>query len=366
MPTTTGLTIPFTGLRKQYAALRNEILDATDEVLRSGKLMNGNNIAEFEHWLAQKNHVKYAITCHSGTQALEIIAEYWAKQISHRPPRVLLPSYTYVATANAFIRAGWDLYFIDTDVYGIMDEKKIPQLVSYDAVILVGLNGARIRDLWHDRVSRPWNDTILIEDAAQHWLADNCARVGHAAAISFDPMKNLGNYGNGGAVVTDDFELAQFARGWRYNGKPNHQVAGTNSCMSEIDCAQMLIKARHIDAWQQRRTKISNFWRERFKDLPLRCLIDEHNERGHAIHKFVIDVNSRDQLQQQLSQRKIETRVHYDRPLHEIDIFSRYPGPDMMAVCSSLTRRVLSLPMYPELTDLEVEYISDQVISLVS
>jgi dTDP-4-amino-4,6-dideoxygalactose transaminase len=368
MPTTTGLTIPFTGLKKQYNALRTEILDATDEVLRSGQLMNGNNTAEFEHWLAKKNRTKYAVTCHSGTHALEIIAEYWAHQITQRP-RVLMPSFTYVATANAFIRAGWDLYFIDTDAYGILDDKKFPPGVDYDAVVLVGLYGKSITHSAHVRSWNQWiaTNTIVIEDAAQHWLANSCQRIGDAAAISFDPMKNLACYGNGGAVVTDSLDLAEFARAWRDNGKPTHNYAGTNSRMSEIDCATLLVKTQHLDRWQARRASISEFWCSRFAtNSKIRCLIDESNAYNHAHHKFVIDIDNRHAVKQRLAELKIETRVHYERPIHEIDVYRQWPGPDMLAVSSSLARRVLSLPLYPELTDLEVEYISDQVLSCVA
>lgn len=368
MPTTTGLTIPFTGLKKQYNALRTEILDATDEVLRSGQLMNGNNTAEFEHWLAKKNRTKYAVTCHSGTHALEIIAEYWAHQITQRP-RVLMPSFTYVATANAFIRAGWDLHFIDTDAYGILDDKKFPPGVDYDAVVLVGLYGKSITHSAHVRSWNQWiaTNTIVIEDAAQHWLANSCQRIGDAAAISFDPMKNLACYGNGGAVVTDSLDLAEFARAWRDNGKPTHNYAGTNSRMSEIDCATLLVKTQHLDRWQARRASISEFWCSRFAtNSKIRCLIDESNAYNHAHHKFVIDIDNRQAVKQRLAELKIETRVHYERPIHEIDVYRQWPGPDMLAVSSSLARRVLSLPLYPELTDLEVEYISDQVLSCVA
>lgn len=367
MPITTGLTIPFTGLKKQYNNLRDEILGVTDEVLRSGQLMNGNNTAEFEHWLAKKNRVKYAVACHSGTHALEIIAEFWANE-STLQPKVLLPSFTYVATANAFIRAGWDLHFIDTDVYGIFDDTKIPALDNYEAVVLVGLYGHSITHSAHVRSWNRWiaSNTIVIEDAAQHWLANDCTRIGDCAAISFDPMKNLSCYGNGGAVVTDNLDLADFARAWRDNGKPNHYYAGSNSRMSEIDCATMLVKAKHIDRWQARRAQISDFWRDRFKDANIRCLIDKKNSHNHAHHKFVIEVDNRNQLKSQLNDRKIETKIHYEHPIHELNLYRKYPGPDMLAVSSSLARRVLSLPLYPELTDLEVEYISDQVLSCVS
>ena len=359
-----GLTIPFTGLKKQYNNLRQEILDATDEVLRSGSLMNGNNTAEFEAWLAKKNKSKYAVCVHSGTSALEAIAEYYARESGMpNPPTVLIPSMTYAATANAFIRAGWEVHFIDTDHHGLLDVKKIPD-ISYQAVVLVGLYGASITHLGDIKRWREWtlNNKIVIEDAAQHWLAANCQRIGIASAISFDPMKNLPAYGNGGAVVTDNSDLFHFVRAWRDNGKTTHNETGTNSRMSELDCAHMLVKARHIDDWQMRRYSIAGYWRERLKGTEIRCLIDQDNYHNHAYHKFVIDIDNRDILQKNLAIRKVETRIHYVQPLHEIGAFRKHPGPDILSCASALSRRVLSLPIYPELTDLEVEYVIDQVL----
>ena len=351
-----GLRIPFTGLKKQYNNLRSEILDVTDEVLRSGQLMAGNYTAEFENWLARKNHSKYAVTCHSGSQALEIIAEYYRMQSSINPPRVVVPSMTYVATANAFIRAGWDVWIADTDKYGLLDKKRVPDDLSIQATVLVGLYGAAVN------ADRFWGTDLVIEDGAQHWLSNKCNRVGNATAISFDPMKNLNSYGNGGAVVTDDIDLLEFAREWINNGKPRHNTIGTNSRMSEIDSAQIMIKAGHIDAWQERRRNISLYWLGRLKNTGVRSLIDTTNFETHAYHKFVIDADSRDILARNLELKGIETRVHYREPLHELPAYEGYTGPDILSVASSLSRRVLSLPIYPELTDLEVEYIIDQVL----
>jgi len=370
VPTTTGLTIPFTGLRKQYNNLRQEILNATDEVLRSGVLMNGNNTAEFEHWLKKRNNVQYAVTCHSGTHALEIIASYWRTNEVITPPTVLIPAMTYVATANAFINAGWDVVFVDVDTHGIIDWRKIPSGLSYQAVVLVGLYGTSVI---HYGGVRPWDDwtrrdVIVVEDAAQHWLAADCRRIGDGTAVSFDPMKNLACYGNGGAVLTNIRDLYDHAQSYRDNGKASaHAYPGSNTRMSEIDCAQMMVKSKYLDAWQQRRATIAHFWMEHLKESPARCLIDKGNSHDHAYHKFVIEIDNRDDVKKKLAERKIETKIHYERPLHELDgAFRKYPGPDMLAVASSLSRRVLSLPLYPELTDLEVEYIIDQVKDCVS
>jgi dTDP-4-amino-4,6-dideoxygalactose transaminase len=135
----------------------------------------------------------------------------------------------------------------------------------------------------------------IIEDGAQHWLSNDSNRLGDCA-ISFDPTKNLANYGNGGAVITANRDLRDFARDWISNGKySKHAEIGTNSRMSETDCAQMLVKTRYIDQWQQRRRTIAQHWMEMLKHKPwITCLIDSGNFDEHCFHKFVIHVDNRD------------------------------------------------------------------------
>jgi dTDP-4-amino-4,6-dideoxygalactose transaminase len=132
--------------------------------------------------------------------------------------------------------------------------------------------------------------------------------------------------------------------------------------MSEIECAQMMIKAQHIDAWQERRRAIAQYWMTRLKNTPIRSLINNSNFDTHCYHKFVIDVDNRDTLARNLAIKGIETKVHYREPLHELAAYVHYNAPDILSVASALSRRVLSLPIYPELTDLEVEYIIDAVL----
>jgi dTDP-4-amino-4,6-dideoxygalactose transaminase len=322
--------------------------------------MNGEHTRNFETWLAIKNSVEHAAVCHSGTQALEIIASFARQRLGIHPPTVLVPSLTFPASANAFVRAGWNIHFADTDAYGIIDLDKVDRTVSYQAVLGIGLYGAAL----------PRNiriQTGLIEDAAQHWLANSSWRWGIGAAISFDPMKNLGNYGNGGAIVTDDRELLNYARGWTDNGKSTgHAEVGTNSRMSEVDCAQLMVKAKYINTWQDIRQRIAKQWIDQFKDSPVRCLINDTNFDTHSFHKFVIDINNRDEVAAKLKERGIETKVHYSHPLHELPAYQHYQGPDMLSAASSLSRRCLSLPIYPELTDTEVEYITDQVLDVTA
>ena len=360
MPTTTGLTIPFTGLQRQYNNIREEILNATDTVLRSGILMDGEYTRQFTNCIANKNRSKYAVLCHSGTQALEIIALYFRQRIGIQPPTVIIPALTYPATANAWIRAGWNIYILDTDNYGQMDYRKLPDIISYQAVCLVGLYGQSVWNSW-DRTG-----DLMIEDAAQHWLSNNGQRHSEAAAISFDPTKNLANYGNGGAIVSYNKQLIDFARDQISNGKYfKHSDVGTNSRMSEVDCAQMMVKTKYIDQWQQRRAEIVSYWLEQFKNTPAKALIDQSNYADHCYHKFVLNIDRRDEVKAELAARKIETKIHYEEPLQELPAFQEYQGPNMLAASYSLSRRCLSLPIYPELTDSEVEYISQQVLDCV-
>lgn len=360
----TGFVIPFTGLKRQHAELREALLEAWDRVAASGCLMDGHATHELEHRLARINGVRHAVLCHSGTQALEALAEYFHTQSPQQDqPRVVLPTLTYVATANAFMRAGWDLWFADVDRYGVLDPRSIPRDLDYKALVMVGLYGAslsRAFDVDHVDLLL-WPGPYLIEDAAQNWLSADCHRLGEGSAISFDPMKNISANGNGGAVVTNSEDLRDFVRSWRSNGGRQHHIAGTNSRMSEMDAASVLVRWPHLQRWQERRRQIAGYWSQQLGQAGIRCLIDDTNLHDHGLQKFVIDIDRRDQVRQRLIAQGIEVRVHYEHPLHEISVFRQWPGPTMLSTATALSRRVLSLPFYPELTDSEVELIVTRV-----
>ena len=130
--------------------------------------------------------------------------------------------------------------------------------------------------------------------------------------------------------------------------------------MSELEAAHMMVRTKHIDEWQERRKEIAYYYMDR---LAGSVRVVAKNYRSHCWHKFVIEIDNRDELRRYLGERGIETRIHYDRPLHEMPKYEKYKNPGLLSVASSLSRRVLSLPIYPELTDSEVEIIADQVRS---
>jgi dTDP-4-amino-4,6-dideoxygalactose transaminase len=346
------MNIPHFGLQRQYKNIGEELLDATHRALKDGQLMGGHYTRSFEEWLKHKTKTKYAITVHSGTQALEIIARW--KKIKHNEtfdgnPKIRIPNLTYPATLNAFLTAGWDVELADTDKYGIIEHTQ--RGTSYDCV--VGLYGMK-----------PWSNLSydqshgVIVDGAQHWLVAD-GNVGSGMAISFDPTKNLNASGNGGAIVTNDEKLYLYASTYRDNCKPYFHDVGTNSRISELDCAHLLVRVKYIDEWQNRREAISKFWCDRFSELPVTCL--SQVRQPHAHQKFVMYMPDRNSLHTHMMLNGIDTKRHYEYVLGDLPTSKDLQKPDMLSTSVMLSRGVLSLPMYPELTDTEVNYIADKV-----
>lgn len=344
------MNIPHFGLKRQYQNLKDELLDATDRALKDGQLVGGHYTRTFEEWLKHRCNTKYAVTMHSGTQALEIIASY-LKLLEHGST-VRLPNLTYPATLNAFLNAGWNIELEDTDKYGIMTMNGTLKKRE-DYICLIGLYGMK-----------PWeqakieNTNNIIVDGAQHWLVAD-GQVGVGMAISFDPTKNLPSSGNGGAIVTNEPNLYLYASHYKDNFKPYFESTGTNSKMSEQDCAQILVRTKYINEWQARRKSIAYYWLDAFEDLPINCLTTKHVP--HAHQKFVIYTSDRNTLHTNMLLSGIETKIHYEYVLGDLPSAKTIKKPDLLSKSVMLSRGVLSLPLYPELTDNEVEFIADTV-----
>jgi dTDP-4-amino-4,6-dideoxygalactose transaminase len=347
-----GYQVPHFGLKRQYKNLKDELLDATDRAMKDGQLVGGHYTRSFEEWLKHKTKTKYAITVHSGTQALEIIARW--KKLKHSEtmdgnPKVLVPNLTYPATLNAFLTVGWDVELSDTDKNGII----FPNTQGGVYECVMGFAGRK-----------PWADASyssaygVIVDGAQHWLVAD-GDVGSGMAISFDPTKNLNASGNGGAIVTNDEKLYLYASSYRDNCKPYFHDAGTNTKMSEIDCAHLMVRINYIDQWQIRRKAISDFWCERFSELPVTCL--SNTTDPHAHQKFVMYMPDRNSLHTHLLTDGIDSKIHYEYVLGDLPVAKHLTKPDMLSTSVMLSRGVISLPMHPELTDDEVNYIAEKI-----
>lgn len=357
--------IPFFGVARQYKSLREEILDITDRVYSTGKVLDGEYTKEFEFKIASKCHRSYALAVNSGTQAL-IFSQL---ATMNKPPySILIPTVSFVATINSVLMNGFTPVFCDIDHKGLID------LDSYDykldksvgAVMYVNLFGNCL-DYNRFRMHTEFfnDDLVIIEDAAQSFGASYrgvpSGKMGTVSVLSFDPTKNLNNYGSGGMILTDDFHIYETCRSLRDNGKVVHDRPGTNSKMNEVDCAQMLVKLNYFDDWQRRRTDIANYYVDQLYQY---CDVLVPNEGvEHAWHKFVIRTKNRSSLMHRLSLAGVETKIHYEHALYDLGVGFNYIdySKDLFTETSAFTRECLSLPIYPELTDAEVETITELI-----
>jgi len=350
-----GYVIPHFGLQRQYELLKDELLDVTDNVLKSGQFIEGYYTLELEKWLTARTGT-YALTCHSGTQALELVALYLLERFSN--PKAAVPNITYPATANGFITTGYDIELVDTNEFGIINPEKIS--TNVDVMVVVGLYGLDPYNyIKHNKL--PTKSKYIVYDGAQHWLSlTKASSYGFATTISFDPTKNLPASGNGGAILTLDIGFLDFVKNFRSNGRPLFKTVGTNSKMSEIDCAHVLVRSRYIDEWQIKRRKIAKYWNDKFKNLPIKTMCNLND--AHAIQKYTIYTSDRTALRNTLTVAGIDTRINYDRTLNEMMAYKHYSNPSAFSTSFMLTKGVLSLPIYPELYDNEVEYIAETII----
>jgi dTDP-4-amino-4,6-dideoxygalactose transaminase len=370
--------IPFFGIDRQYANLRKEILDATDKVYSSGKVLDGMYTDLFEQYMKKSADRKYACAVGSCTQALIFslrAATRTSTSMFNTRDKVLIPAQSFIASLNAILEAGYDPVFCDVDAStGLIDLNKIPVHHSeIAAVMYVNLFGNIID---YDKLTayrQMWADDIpVIEDAAQSWGARYrgipSGKLGTVSCLSFDPTKNLNNYGSGGMILTDDPEIWEMVNDMRDNGKGNEHIAsGTNSKMSEADCAQMIIKLRYFKDWQLRRAEIAEYYTSELDGYVITPSVDMNVE--HAWSKYVIHYEHRDYLQSFLSDSGIETKKNYPIPLHLHSLafaFDIEYNTGVLEGAEQFSKSCLSLPIYPELTDSEVEAVVDAVKECIS
>ena len=365
-----GYTVPFFGIQRQYQTLREEILEVTDRVYASGQVLDGHYTNTFERHMAARCHRQYAVAVNSGTQALIFAQE----ALGLRDAKVMIPGVSFVATLNSVLMAGNRPVYCDVDHNALLDIESIDYALdgNVDTIMYVNIFG---NVLDYDKllnVARFFNDDVkIIEDAAQSFGATYngipSGKLGDVSVLSFDPTKNLGNYGSGGMILTDDHDVYQFCLALRDNGKIlNHDFAGTNCKMSEADCAQMLVKLKYFDTWQRRRAEIADYYADNLTDWVDVLLPNQGVE--HAWHKFVLRTGNRSQMQGYLASKGIETKIHYAEPLFEHPVGWDYIdyARDLMRGSSAHSQEALSLPIYPEMEDGEVELVVDSIISYLN
>jgi dTDP-4-amino-4,6-dideoxygalactose transaminase len=364
--------IPFFGVDRQYNNLREEILDVIDKVYASGRVLDGTYTRQFEKTVAKMTERRYACAVGSCTQALIFSLratdnEYFRGSRN----KVLIPAQSFVATINTVLEAGFDPVFCDVDAQtGLMDLNTIPVPADELAAIMyVNLFGNVLNQEQLITYMEMFSEEKIpvIEDAAQsfgaYYRGVPSGKLGDVSCLSFDPTKNLNNYGSGGMILTDDPAIWELVNDYHDNGKGNEHIqSGTNSKMSEADCAQMLVKLKYFDQWQARRKEIAEYYTEELDGLVGIPPVDMNVE--HAWSKFVIHHHSRSSLYTDLLNMGVETRINYETPLHQQSVafsFTSFDDTGILEGAENFSRTCLSLPIYPELEDYEVEYVVDAI-----
>ena len=379
------MNIPFFGLKRQYQNLRDELLDATNSVYSSGQVLDGPMTESFELQMSGRCHREYALAVNSCSMGLYLALE--ALNIRHSP--IILPTVSFAATLNATLMGHNIPVYCDVDEHALIDLEALtfsPRANKIEAMVYVNIFGNVVDYERMHLITDFFNNSevTVIEDAAQSFGAyykdTPSGKLGDVSVLSFDPTKNLPNYGSGGMILTDDWATYLTLKNLRDNGKEDgHMSYGTNSKMSEADCAQMLVKLKYFDQWQRRRTEIAEFYTDQLKDYVRVTKV--HPDVTHAWHKYPIWIEDkfynqgpetspvRHKIQQLLHSSGIETKIHYPTPLPELacNPHSNFMSmPSIYPVAEVHSRTELSLPIYPELSDLEVEYIAETVIDCIS
>lgn len=358
--------IPFFGVKRQYNNLRKEILEVTDAVYSTGQVLDGNYTKEFERQIARRCHRRYAVAVNSCTQGLIFAQQVLFKQET----KILIPTISFVATINSVLLNGNVPVLCDTDDQALINLESLDYAIKgagVEGVMYVNIFGNTV-DWGRFKMTTDFFNTDLkvIEDAAQSFGASYKGQpsgsMGDISVLSFDPTKNLNNYGSGGMILCDDKVTQGKLLDLRDNGKRHgHEDPGTNSKMSESDCAQMLVKLQYFDAWQKRRADIAEYYSRELVDVVDVPRVTEGTV--HAWHKYVIKVLNRENLKHHLAIKGIETKVHYNEPLYEHPVGYPYINyaSELYREASAFCQECLSLPIYPELTDPEVEYVVNSI-----
>jgi dTDP-4-amino-4,6-dideoxygalactose transaminase len=362
------MKIPMVNLVSQYQSIRKEIDRVVKEVIESGWFIMGPNVQAFEEEMAAYCNTKHGVVCNSGTDALQMAL----MAIGVGPgDEVITTPFTFVATAEVIALLGAKPVYVDVepDTY-LIDSEKIETAVTQKtkAVIPVHLFG-QIADMDRINAIAKKHQLIVIEDACQAvgatYQKQKACGLGDMGCLSFFPAKNLGAYGDGGMILTSDEKLAQKLRMIRDHGSDrryHHAVLGINSRLDALQAAILRVKLKHLDDWNEARKDRASLYSELLKNAQVSIpMIKESND--HVFHQYSIRVKDRDGLQKHLGDAGIATAIHYPVPLHLQPAFQQPNlGEGSFPIAEEAARRILSLPMYPELTEKAIHFITEKII----
>jgi dTDP-4-amino-4,6-dideoxygalactose transaminase len=363
----TGIKVPFVDLKRQYLSIKDEIDRAILQVIDSAFFINGPNVEAFEKEFAAFCCTKYAIGLASGSDALRLSLE----ALDAKGKRVVSVANTFISTIDGIHHAGGRPVLTDIGGdYNIDPAAAKKASKGAAGIVPVHLFGQAVKmdEIMEDASKR---GLFVLEDASQaHGATFDGRKVGSmgiAACFSFYPAKNLGAYGDGGAVTTNDADLAYRIRMLRQYGerkKYEHNSIGYNSRLDELQAAILRVKLRHLDSWNNSRRKAAKMYNELLRGVKGVILPQEFEDRKHVYHLYVVRHARRDKMREFLATSGIGTGIHYPIPVHlqKSYLHLKYRRGSFPQT-EAAAHQMLSLPMFPEITDNEIEYVCQTVRS---
>ena len=359
-----AMRVPFVDLRAQHAPICSDLDTAIRDVVARGDFILGAAVERFEADYAAFIGTRHAIGVGTGLSAIELALRVFGVGAGDE---VITAANSFIATVLAITATGARPVFVDMDpaTYTIDPDALAAAINSRTrAIVPVHLYGLPV-DLDAVLAVARRHDLLVIEDAAQahgaRYKGRRAGSFGHAAAFSFYPSKNLGAFGDGGMITTDDDRVAEQLRQLRNYGqreKYDHAIAGTNSRLDALQAAVLRVKLPLLDGWNAARRRHADAYGAR---LPPRVQIPTAPAGiEHVYHLYVIETGQRDAVQQRLRSRQIDTGIHYPIPAHlqEACASLGYKAGDFPAT-EAAAARVLSLPMYAELTGAQIDYVAE-------
>ena len=359
------MKIPFVDLHAQYLSIKAEIDSAIAEVIAESAFIRGRHVDAFERAWADALKVKHCISCANGTDALYIAMRGLGIKSGDE---VITTAHSWIATSETITQAGGRVVFCDTrkDTFNIdpgLIEAKITKATV--GIIPVHLCG-QPADMDEIMAIAKKHNLWVIEDCAQAHLATYKGKLvgtfGNAATFSFYPGKNLGAYGDAGCIVTNDDRLADWTATFaRHGGKGEHVMEGINSRMDGMQAAILNVKLPHLPAWTTARRRVAARYNDLLGDLDNLSTPKVAENRSHVYHLYVVTTDTRDLLKKALSDGGITTSLNYHKalPFYPAYAYLEHEPADFPVAYHNQSR-ILSLPIYSEMTDEMLDYVADQ------
>lgn len=366
------MKVPFVDLKAQYATIREEIDNAISQVISDCAFINGKYVKEFEAAFADFSQAQNCIAVGNGTDALYIALR--ALGIGNGD-EVITVANSFVATSEAITMTGARVVFVDCDpsTY-LIDADKVAAAVTprTKAILPVHLYG-QPADMDALKSIASEHNLFIVEDAAQAHGAAIDGRVagglGDIACFSFYPGKNLGAYGDAGAIVTNNNDLAAKCRMIANHGrmdKYDHEFEGVNSRMDGLQGAILNVKLKHLASWSDRRIAAAKAYTDRLAGSPIITPTVRENVR-HVYHLYVVRVKERESVQAQLKEAGIASGIHYPIALPNLKAYQYLGhGPQDFPVATQYSGEILSLPMFPEITGDQIDHVCDALLNIFS